>query len=234
MTADQEVVLVTGSRKGIGRAIVEHYVAKGALVEGCSRETPDWELEGYHHHCVDVLDEAQVRDMFRSISKRHGRLDVLINNAGVASMNHSLLMPTSTARWILEVNTLAAFTVMREAARLMQRRKYGRIISLGSVAPSLRIEGEAMYAASKAALETFNEIFALEIGGMGITCNIVSPTPVRTDLIRSVPEDKIDRLTQRLAIKRLGTVEDVINVIEFFASPRSDYITGQAIYLGGA
>ena len=231
---DREVVLVTGSRKGIGRALVEHYVKNGAAVEGCSRSKPDWELAGYVHHCVDVFDEQQVREMMRSITKRHGRLDVLINNAGMASMNHSLLMPAETARQILEINTLGAFVVAREAARLMQRRRYGRIVSIGSVAPALRIEGEAMYAASKAALLTFSQIFAHEVGSYGITCNVVAPTPVRTDLIRSVPDDKIDRLTQRLAVKRLGTFDDVINVVEFFASPRSDYITGQVIYLGGA
>ena len=86
--AEQPVVLVTGSRKGIGSALVEHYVHQGWIVEGCSRTEPDWALPGYRHHCADVLDEDQVREMMRSITKRHGRLDVLVNNAGIASMNH--------------------------------------------------------------------------------------------------------------------------------------------------
>jgi len=234
MNDEREVVLITGTRKGIGKALVEHFVSRGAIVEGCSRQQPDWELEGYHHHQADVLDEVQVRDMMQSISDRHGRLDVLVNNAGVASMNHSLLMPMATASRILETNVLGVFLVSREAARLMKRNKYGRIVNLGSVAAQLRIEGEAMYAASKSALLSFSQVFAREVAPFGITCNVVAPTPVETDLIKSVPQDKIDRLVAALAVKRLGTFDDVSNAVEFFASPRSDYITGQVLYLGGA
>lgn len=228
------VVLVTGSRKGIGRSLVEHFSKQGHHVEGCSRSEPEWELDGYHHHLVDVDDERQVKMMMASIAQRHGRLDVLVNNAGVASMNHSLLMPAATVRRILDTNVLGAFIVSREAAKLMQRRRYGRIISIGSVASALRVEGEAIYAASKMALEAFNQIFALEVGSYGITCNVVAPTPIDTDLIRGVPADKIQSLVERLAVKRLGTFDDVINVVDFFASPASDYVTGQVIRLGGA
>jgi 3-oxoacyl-[acyl-carrier protein] reductase len=234
VAADREVVLVTGSRKGIGRALVEHFVAKGFLVEGCSREEPDWELEGYHHNLADVLDEAQVRDLMKGIAARHGRLDVLVNNAGIASMNHSLLMPTATVSRILETNVTGVFLVSREAVRVMKPRRYGRIVNMGSVAAQLRIEGEAMYAASKSALLTFTQIFAREVAPFGITCNVVAPTPVETDLIRNVPKEKIDKLVNALAVKRLGTFEDVANAVDFFVSPRSDYITGQVLYLGGA
>lgn len=234
MADDREVVFITGTRKGIGRALVEHFVAKGARVEGCSREMPDWELDGYRHNQVDVLDEVQVRNVMQSIATRYGRLDVVVNNAGVASMNHSLLMPVATADRILETNVTGVFLVSREAARLMKRRRYGRIVNIGSVAAQLRIEGEAMYAASKSAMLTFTQIFAREVASFGITCNVVAPTPVETDLIRSVPKDKIDRLVDSLAIKRLGTFDDVANAVDFFASPKSDYITGQVLYLGGA
>lgn len=233
-TCDRGVVLVTGSRKGIGRGLVEHFAAGGFQVEGCSRGEAAYEIDGYHHHTVNVSDEKQVKSMMSSIASRHGRLDVLVNNAGVASMNHSLLMPASTAARILETNVLGAFIVTREAAKLMQRRRYGRIISVGSVASALRVEGEAMYAASKQALEAFNQIFAQEIGRYGITCNVVAPTPIDTDLIKGVPRDKIEKLVDRLAVKRLGTVEDVINVVDFFARPESEYVTGQVIRLGGA
>ncbi|MCC6175777.1 MAG: SDR family oxidoreductase [Chloroflexi bacterium] len=231
---EREVVLVTGTRKGIGKALVEHFVAKGALVEGCSRQAPEWTLDGYHHHLADVLDEGQVRQMMQSIASRHGRLDILVNNAGIASMNHTLLTPVATVSRILETNVTGTFLVCREAARLMQRRRYGRIVNLGSVAAPLRLEGEAMYAASKSAVVTFSQIFAREVGPLGITCNVVAPTPIETDLIKSVPRDKIDRLVNTLAVKRLGTFEDVANVVDFFTSRRSDYVTGQVIYLGGA
>jgi 3-oxoacyl-[acyl-carrier protein] reductase len=230
---DQEVVLITGTRKGIGRYMAEHFVRKGALVEGCSRAAPEWELENYTHHRLDVADETQVKAMLSSIQKRHGRLDILINNAGIASMNHILLTPAATVDRIMATNFRGVFLMCREAAKLMQRRRYGRIVNLSTIAVPMRLEGESIYAASKSAVVTFSQILAREIADFGITCNVVAPTPIETDLIRGVPQEKIDSIVNRLAIKRLGRFEDVANVIDFFVRPESDYITGQVIYLGG-
>ena len=231
---ETEVVLITGTRTGIGRYLAEHFVRRGARVEGCSRTAPDWSLESYTHHTVDVADEAQVKEMLAAIQKRHGRLDILINNAGIASMNHFLLTPAATVDRIMATNFRGPFLLCREAARLMQRRRYGRIVNLSTVAVALRLEGEAIYAASKSAVVTLTQILARELADFGITCNVVAPTPIETDLIRNVPKEKIDRIVQQLAIKRLGRFEDVANVIDFFVRPESDYITGQVIYLGGA
>jgi 3-oxoacyl-[acyl-carrier protein] reductase len=234
MSASQ-VVLITGTRKGIGRYLAQRFVDQGALVEGCSRSEPDWEMDArkYTHHCLDVADEAQVKAMLSSIQKRHGRLDILINNAGVASMNHTLLTPVTTADRIMDTNFRGTFLLCREAAKLMRRRRYGRIVNLSTIAVPMRLEGEAVYAASKSAVVTFSQILAREVADFGITCNVVAPTPIETDLIRGVPQEKIDAIVDRLAIKRLGRFEDVANVIDFFVKPESDYITGQVIYLGG-
>jgi 3-oxoacyl-[acyl-carrier protein] reductase len=231
--SNQEVVLITGTRKGIGRHLVEHFVRKGALVEGCSRQAQEWELPNYTHHCLDVANEAQVKTMFSSIQKRHGRLEILINNAGIASMNHILLTPTSTIDQNMATNFRGTFLFCREAAKLMRRQRYGRIVNLSTVAVPLRLEGEAIYAASKSAVITFSQVLARELAEFGITCNVVGPTPIETDLIRNVPKEKIDLIVNQLAIKRLGRFEDVANVIDFFVKPESDYITGQVIYLGG-
>jgi 3-oxoacyl-[acyl-carrier protein] reductase len=230
---DERVALVTGTRKGIGKYLAEHLVAAGYLVEGCSRETPQWTLKGYRHHCCDVAQEADVKRMVREIQKEHGRLDVVINNAGIASMNHSLITPASTLDKVMATNFRGTFLVCREGAKLMQQRRYGRIVNLGTVALPMRLEGEAMYAASKAAIVAFSQILAYELGSFGITCNVVGPTPVETDLIRNVPKNKIDNIVQRMAVKRLGTLEDVANVVDFFISPRSSFVTGQVVYLGG-
>jgi 3-oxoacyl-[acyl-carrier protein] reductase len=232
---DPEVVLITGTRKGIGRYLAEHFVRKGALVVGCSRSETDWgqDLQRYTHHCLDVADETQVKAMLSLIQKQHGRLDILINNAGVASMNHTLLTPAATLDRIMDTNFRGTFLLCREAAKLMQRRRYGRIVNLSSIAVPMRLEGEAIYAASKSAVVTFSQILARELAGLGITCNVVAPTPIETDLIRGVPQEKIDAIVNRLAIKRLGRFEDVANVIDFFVKPESNYITGQVIYLGG-
>ncbi len=231
--SDREVVLITGTRKGIGRYLAEHFVRKGALVEGCSRAAPDWALENYTHHCLDVADEAQVRAMLSSIQQRHGRLDILINNAGVAAMNHALLTPSATLDQIMATNFRGTFLLCREGAKLMQRRRYGRIVNVSTVAVPLLLEGEAIYAASKSAVVTFSQILARELAEFGITCNVVAPAPMETDLIRNVPPEKIDAIVNRLAIKRLGRFEDVANVIDFFVKPESGYVTGQVIYLGG-
>lgn len=230
---NSEVVLITGTRKGIGRFLAEHFVRKGASVFGCSRQKVDWQLENYKHHLVDVADEAQVKEMISTIRSEHGRLDILVNNAGVASMNHILLTPALTVDRIMATNFLGTFLLCREAAKLMQRRRYGRIVNISTVAVPLLLEGEAIYAASKSAVATLTQILARELAEFGITCNVVGPTPIETDLIRNVPKDKIDLIIDQLGIKRLGCFEDVANVIDFFVKPESDYITGQIIYLGG-
>lgn len=227
------VALVTGARKGIGRYLAEHFLARGYQVEGCSRGPADWEAEGYRHHELDVADEGAVKALFTDIQKRHGRLDILVNNAGVASMNHVLLTPDATAARLLGTNFHGTFLMCREAAKVMRRRKYGRIVNVSTIAVPMQLEGESLYAASKGAVETFTRVFAREVADFGITCNVVGPTPIETDLIRNVPKDKIGGILQRLAIKRLGRFEDVANVIDFFVRPESDYVTGQVIYLGG-
>lgn len=230
---DQPVVLITGTRKGIGRFLVEHFVHQGMLVTGCSRGSPDWSLDGYEHHLVDVTDEIQVKRMFVEIRKKYGRLDIAINNAGIASMNHALITPLATVERIMATNFSGTFLVCRESAKLMMKRRYGRIINIATIAVPMCLEGESIYAASKSAIISFSRILARELAGFGITVNVVGPTPIETDLIRGVPKEKIDRIVESLAIKRLGRFEDVANVIDFFVRPESDYITGQVIYLGG-
>jgi 3-oxoacyl-[acyl-carrier protein] reductase len=171
--------------------------------------------------------------MLNAIAMRHGRLDVTVNNAGIASMNHTLLTPVASLEKIMATNFRGTFLVCRESAKLMRKNQFGRIINMGTVAVPLRLEGEAMYAASKAAIVSFTQIFANEIGSFGITCNVVGPTPIDTDLIRAVPKQKIQTIVDRMAIKRLGRLEDVANVVDFLVKPESDFITGQVIYLGG-
>ncbi len=234
MTTDRPVVLVTGSRKGIGRHLAEHFVRQGALVEGCSRQPSDCTLRHYTHHRVDVTDDEAVCGMVDSIRERHGRLDVTINNAGVASLNHSLLTPVNTVRDVFSTNALGTFIVSRESAKLMRRRSFGRIVNFSTVAVPMRLEGEAAYVASKNAVVAFTRVMAHELADFGITCNVIGPTPVETDLIRSVPRDKIDQIVSRLAVKRLSRLEDIVNVVDFFVRPESDYVTGQVLYLGGA
>lgn len=231
--SQNEIILITGTSRGIGRYLAEHYVRRGCHVVGCSRTPVDWSVDGYTHVEADVSCEADVKRLISAIQKAWGRLDVAINNAGIAAMNHALLTPGPTLDRVMAINFRGTALICREAAKLMMRRKYGRIVNFSTVAVPLQLEGEALYAASKSAITTYTKVLARELGPFGITCNVVGPSPIDTDLIRSVPTDKIQRIVDSLAIKRLGTFEDVVNVIDFFIRPESGYVTGQVIYLGG-
>ncbi len=229
----QLVTLITGTRKGIGKYLVKHYLQQGQQVVGCSRAPVDWHLPGYTHFCADVADEEAVRRIITFIRTTYGQLDHLINNAGIASMNHFLLTPLDTAQNVFQTNLMGSFLFCREAAKLMAPKQFGRIVNFTTVATPLNLEGEAMYAASKAAILSMTAIAARELAPLGITVNAIGPTPIETDLIRSVPKDSMDRLLSRQAIKRFGTFEDVANVIDFFLRKESAFVTGQNIYLGG-
>ena len=231
--SSRPVVLITGTSRGIGRHLAEHFLAQGAAVEGCSRQPSSIETEGYFHHIADVSDEAQVQAMLNSIRARHSRLDVCINNAGTASMNHFLLTPASALDRIMAVNLKGTFLVSRESARLMRANRYGRIVNVGTAVTALRLPGEAAYAASKGAVEHLTHVLAFELGPFGITCNAICPTLTETEMIRNVPRAKLNAILDRLAIRRFGTMEDVANAVDFLVKPESGYITGQVIFFGG-
>ncbi len=226
-------MIITGTRKGIGRYLAEYYLERGWTVAGCSRDDSDLVHERYDHHCLDVADETAVTHMVRAVTKKHGPLDAMLNNAGIASMNHTILTPLSTVERVFATNVHGTFLFCREAAKAMIKAKRGRIVNCATVATPLKLEGEGAYAASKAAVKSLTEIMAKEFAAFGITVNAVGPTPVATDLIRNVPQDKIDDLIGTQAVKRLGEYRDVSNCIDFFLQDASDFITGQTIYLGG-
>lgn len=232
MTASP-VTFVTGASRGIGRYLVEYFVAKGHEVVGCSRSPSGFQNEHYQHFECDIANEEEVIRVFSAISDRHGRLDHLINNAGIAATNHAMLIPAKTAQRILDVNVMGNLFASREAARLMQQRKFGRIVNFSSIAAAHKIAGEAMYAASKAAVVTLTQVLAKEFAPYSITVNAVGPTPIQTDILKSLPQAKLDVVISRQAIRRFGEFRDVSNVVDFFLRPESDYVTGQVLYLGG-
>lgn len=228
-----KTMVITGTRKGIGRALAEYYLNQGWRVAGCSRGESSISNPDYLHFSLDVSDESAVSDMARTIQKDFGGVDVLLNNAGIASMNHALLTPASTVQKILQTNVLGTFLFCREMAKIMRATRSGRIINFTTIAHPLDLEGEAIYAASKAAVESLTRILARELADLNITINAIGPTPIDTDLIRGVPPEKVQALLARQAIRRMGEVKDVTNVIDFFIRPDSDFITAQVLYLGG-
>ena len=219
-----KIVVITDTSKGIGKSLAIYYLSKKCIVIGCSRTKSVIDDINYRHFELDACDEKAVVDMIRGIKKEFGKIDILLNNAGIASMNHFITTSYQSVQNIF-------FT--REVSKIMMKQKFGRVVNYTTVATPLRLEGEAIYAASKAAIENFTQTVAKEVASYGITVNAIGPTPIQTDLIKAVPKNKIDELISKQAIKRFGTFEDIINVIEFFCNEKSSFITGQIIYLGG-
>jgi len=228
-----KIILITGTRKGLGYDLAKYFLDNGHTVCGCSRGLSTIEHPNYKHFELDVTDENAVVKMVRSVKREFKRIDILLNNAGIASMNHILTTPYETAKKVMGTNFLGSFLFMREVSKQMMKQKHGRIVNYSTVAVAFNLEGEAIYASSKAAVETLTKTVSNELASLGITVNAVAPTPVETDLIKAVPKDKIQELLNRQAIPRFGTFEDVKNVINFFIDDKSDFITGQVIYLGG-
>jgi len=226
-------MIITGSRKGIGRYLSEYYLEKGIIVVGCSRSESDLEHKNYEHYLLDVADEKGVRDLVRNTIKKHGKIDYLINNAGIASMNHSFLTPLSIVEKMFRTNVFGTFLFTREVGKIMSKKKFGRIVNMTTFAVPFKLEGEAVYAASKAAVTVMAEALAREYADYGITVNTVAPPAVQTDLIKNVKKDKLDKLLLRQAIHRYGHAKDVANTIDYFLKDESDLVTGQTVYLGG-
>lgn len=233
----KKIIFITGTRKGIGEALAKYFLSQGHVVIGCSRSFPEWSdkaiYPNYKHFVLDVSDEEAITEVFSFIRKQYGKLDYMINNAGIASMNHALLTPMDSLYNVMSTNVAGTFLCCREAAKLMRKHKYGRIVNFSTVAVPLKLSGEAIYAASKAAIVSLTQVLSKELADFGITVNAVGPVPIKTDLIRGVGEEKINKLIEQQSIKRYGTYEDIENVIEFFLSDKSEFITGQVIYLGG-
>ncbi len=225
--------LITGTRKGLGKKLAEHYLLLGHKVAGCSRGKSSIEHVNYLHFELDVSDERAVVKMVRVVRKEFGNIDILLNNAGIAAMNHLLTTPYSNAKAVFETNFLGTFLFTREVSKVMMKARSGSIVNYTTVAVPLDLAGEAVYAASKAAIESFTRTSARELGEFGIRVNAIGPTPVYTDLVRNIPKSKLDDLLDQQIIHRFGNLEDVRNVIDFFNHKASDFITGQVIYLGG-
>lgn len=229
----KNIIVITGTRKGIGKSLAEYFLKEGNIVIGCSRGESSIQNDDYRHFCLDVSDEAAVVSMIREVKIEFSTIDILINNAGIALMNHILLTTADSALNILKTNFIGTFLFTREVSKVMKKKNKGKIVNFTTVAVPLNLAGEAIYASSKSSVETFTKISAKELADFGITVNAIGPTPIYTDLIKTVPKDKIQNLLNIQLIKRFGEFDDLINVILFFLDNKSNFITGQVMYLGG-
>lgn len=230
----QKSIFITGTRVGIGKYLVEYYSDKGFNVFGCSRNPINYSIPNYSHYICDVTKEKQVKETLRDIKKYNGNIDILINNAGVnLTLQSTILVSYKNALKTIEINLLGTFLMCREASKIMMKNSFGRIINFSSMAVKHEVEGEAIYTASKAAIVSFSRVFAKEVYPLGITCNVVSPSAIETDLMMGIDENALRNVLSRNVIKTKGIMEDVSNTIDWLIKPESNAITGQIIYLGG-
>lgn len=231
--ADRPVMVITGASKGIGRGMAEYFVKQGYWVAGCSRGPATLEMEGYQHAQVDVSDEDQVRRWIRSIKNEYQRIDVLVCNAGL--VRSALLMtvtPGDVLEMFLRTHVSGTYYVCREVSKVMILRRYGRIITVSSLAVPLHLEGASAYAATKSAVVEMTKVLAKELAPLGITCNVIAPALVMTEPAQALGQAWAESLLEKQTIKREVTIEEVCHVVSFLAAPESGCITGQVIHMG--
>lgn len=230
--SDRPVMLITGASRGIGAALAEHYASSGAYrVLGCARTSVARSAEA--HYAVDLGLDDSVRRMFREIRTAYGRLDILVNNAGVYAESHLLLTPSSTVEGVFRTNVFGAIACAIEAAKLMKRHRFGRIVNLSSVAVAHASPGTSVYGASKAALEQFGRVAAAELAGDGITVNSLRLSIVTdTGMATKLGEDAVRRTLARTATGRSIAPADVIAAIDSLIADRAGAVTGQVWEIG--
>ena len=227
------IALVTGASRGLGRKLAEHFLSEGASVIGLARGEGTVTDPNYAHFQADVSRPEDVQAAFQKIARQFDTVHIVVNNAGAFTSQYAMIMPMASARSMVDANLLGTFHVSREAAKIMRKRKYGRIINIGSVATRIEPIGSSIYAACKAGMVTMANVMAREFAAFNVTCNTVAVTFVETDMLQQFPRDQIDALVRSLPVPRYATVEDVCHVVDFFASEKSSYVTAQTVYLGG-
>ncbi|HLZ09270.1 MAG TPA: 3-oxoacyl-[acyl-carrier-protein] reductase [Chloroflexota bacterium] len=237
------VVLITGSSRGIGRAMAIRFGKDGARVginyrqnlaaaEDTAAEVRSAGGEAFLLP-ADVSDGPAVAEMFESLMAHWGRIDVLVNNAGIVRDTLILRMTEDDWDQVLNTNLRSAFLCTRAALRPMLRQRSGRIINLASISGIRGNAGQANYAASKAALIGFTKTVAREAASRGITVNAVAPGLIETDITTNMPEKAREAIIGQIPLGRMGTVDEVAALVAFLASPSAAYLTGQAIVLDG-
>ncbi len=229
------IAVITGSSRGLGKHLAEHFLKRGFQVIGCSRGLKTINHDNYQHDSIDVGNESDVRTWVFNIKKKFGRVDILICNAGLVRSTLLLSMtPLSEAENIIRTNYIGVFNVLREISKLMALSGSGRIITISSTMTLLHEEGTSVYSATKAAVTETTKVLAKELAPCGITCNVISPAMMWTQSSMALAEnsDWKKRMLMKQVFPRLIEAEEVCHVADFFASPKSGSITGQVVHVG--
>lgn len=241
--SEKRVVVVTGASRGIGRAIALMLTEPGHEIvinyrsgEEAAQQTAAAVRErggSPHVQQFDISDDVSVKDGFKEILNNHGRIDVLVNNAGITRDNLLVLMKASEWDEVIATNLKGAFLCSQAVIKPMMRQKYGRIINLTSVVGAIGNAGQSNYAAAKAGIIGLTRSLARELISRNITVNAVAPGFIETDMTVNMPEKAKDGMLAQIPAGRPGTPEDVAAAVKYLASESAGYVTGQVIHVNG-
>ncbi|MBF0478200.1 MAG: 3-oxoacyl-[acyl-carrier-protein] reductase [Candidatus Omnitrophica bacterium] len=242
MRLNNQVALITGSARGIGREIAEAFAQEGALViisdvnaESSAKTAQEFVQKGYKADSFpcNVTKSAEVEDLINKILDKYKSIDIVVNNAGITKDN--LLIRMSEEDWdaVITVNLKGVFNVTKTAIRSMMKARKGKIINIASIIGVIGNAGQANYSASKAGIIGFTKSIAKEFASRGITSNAVAPGFIKTDMTDKLSEKASEEILKNVPLARMGTPRDVANACLFLASDMADYITGQVIIVDG-
>jgi 3-oxoacyl-[acyl-carrier protein] reductase len=236
-----KVAIVTGASRGIGRGIAQALAARGAhVIAGARGDHADGAVDAIRQAggkadavAIDVTDPASIGSMVDDVLARHGRVDVLVNNAGIT--RDQLMLRLKRQEWddVIATNLTSAFTCVQAVLKPMIKQRAGRIISISSVVGQMGNAGQANYAASKAGLIGFSMALAREVASRNITVNVVAPGMIQTDMTKAIAEKAQGEWESLIPLKRLGTPQDVAAAVCFLASDEAAYITGHVLAVNG-
>ncbi len=233
-----KVALVTGASRGIGKAIANQLQALGATVIGTATSTNGAanisEYLGENNgQVLNVTEIDSITTLFDHIKKTHGGIDILVNNAGITRDN--LMMRMKDDEWddIINTNLSSVFRISKAALRPMMKKRFGRIINIGSVVGSMGNAGQVNYSAAKAGLLGFTKSLAREVASRGITVNTVAPGFIDTDMTKTLTEEQKEGIFSQVPANRLGKPEEIASTVAFLASDAAAYITGETIHVNG-
>ena len=224
------MIIITGASKGLGKAIAERLSNKGETVVGLARSACSTQIESIK---CDVCDYNSIKQASREIKKMKKPVKTFINAAGVASMNMAVTTNNLTVQKLIQTNLVGTIYCSQLFAPIMLRQKYGSFINFSTIAVSLGLKGESVYAASKAGVESFSRTFAREMADFNVRVNCIAPGPIRTDLLRRITDTQIEKITSQQVIQKQFQKSDVCDLVELLLDEKATSLSGQVLNVGG-